>query len=79
MSDVPLLSKSSCLSQDGSKLTYICTIQREVVAGYMKEYLCMKSGTEDNSLMFITLANLPSKPKPFPRVECAGIMLWSKC
>ena len=38
----------------------------------------MKSGTEDNSLMFITLADLPSKPKPFPKIECAGVTLWSK-
>ena len=53
-------------------------MQREVVAGYTKEYLHMKSGTEDNSLMFITLANLPSKPKPFPKIECTGITLWSK-
>ena len=38
----------------------------------------MKSGNDDNSLMFSTLADLPSKPRPFPRVECAGITLWSK-
>lgn len=38
----------------------------------------MKSGNDDNSLMFITLADLPSKPRPFPRVECAGVTLWSK-
>ena len=38
----------------------------------------MKSGTEDNSLMFLTLGDLPSKPKPFPRTECAGVTLWSK-
>ena len=28
--------------------------------------------------MFITLADLPSKPKLFPKSECAGVMLWSK-
>ena len=38
----------------------------------------MKLGTEDDSLMFLTLADLPSKPKPFLKTECAGITLWSK-
>ena len=38
----------------------------------------MKSGNDDNSLMFITLADLPSKPKPFPKTECASVTLWSK-
>ena len=38
----------------------------------------MKSGNEDNSLMFLTLADLPSKPKPFPKTECASVTLWSK-
>ena len=38
----------------------------------------MKLGTEDNSLMFLTLADLPSKPKPFPKTEFAGVTLWSK-
>jgi hypothetical protein len=52
--------------------------EREVVAGYTKEYLCMKTGSRYNSLMFITLADLPPKPKPFPKVECTNIMLWSK-
>ena len=28
--------------------------------------------------MFITLADLPSKPKPFPKIKCAGVTLWSK-
>ena len=52
--------------------------EREVVAGYTKEYLRMKSGSGDNSLMFLTLADLLSKPKPFPKIECAGVTLWTK-
>ena len=46
--------------------------------GYTKEYLRMKSGNKDNSLMFLILSNLPSKPKLFPKTECASVTLWSK-
>ena len=38
----------------------------------------MKTGSDDNSLLFITLANLPSKPKPIPKAECPDVTMWDK-
>ena len=52
-------------------------MQRGVVDGYTKEYFSMKAGSSDNSLLFITLADLPPIPKPFPKVECPGVTIWS--
>src|ERR1700691_4066222 len=29
--------------------------------------------------MFVTLADLPSTPKPFPKVDCPDVTLWTAC
>ena len=52
--------------------------KREVVAGYTKEYINMKVDGTDNSLLFVTLADLPPIPKPIPQTECPDVTFWSK-
>ncbi|KAN0134643.1 hypothetical protein V8E53_007428, partial [Lactarius tabidus] len=54
-------------------------LKEEVVNGYTKEYLRLKSGHGNSTggLLVVMLANLPPAPKPFPKINCPEVTLWS--
>jgi hypothetical protein len=53
-------------------------VSREVVNGYTKEYLRMKAGHGNtNGLLVVALADLPPAPKPFPKIDCPKVTLWT--
>ncbi|KAN0138282.1 hypothetical protein V8E53_003745 [Lactarius tabidus] len=74
-----LQESNTQMHEENGALKEQCVTLKEVVDGYTKEYLRLKSGHGNSSggLLVVTLADLPPVPKPFPKIDCPKVTLWS--
>jgi len=68
-----------CISDVQLTHPYCIPYNREIIDGFAKEYLALKTmGGTVSSLPFISLADMPPIPKAFPREECESVTLFFK-